>query len=285
MTFSTWGQLPSHTTIVLGNPEPTISYFFVEAVGNLRVGQFLFVKVDDQPVQTAITGISGNQIFVSPPLLGGPDVPGEVVCYSQDITNSKLNQQAVWDSPDLDDLAGTDETNMPYGTRAQVPNLGVYRWQTGQSLPAGRPYVVNGTLGQWVQETMAPAAIAYAIEAALGPLQQHIEAQSKQISSLKSLAAHSLETYIGIAEVELGSISADSHVDYLITLPDDVFPALRDTDFISVNPQFPMVSGLVQAGVWVAGADSIELRLYNYTTSTITPGYMPLILKMERTHR
>ncbi|PKL79075.1 MAG: hypothetical protein CVV27_02410 [Candidatus Melainabacteria bacterium HGW-Melainabacteria-1] len=155
MTFTTWGQVATHTTTVEASPAPTASILTVAAVGNLRVGHILFIEVDASPEQTAITAINGDELTVSPPLSDAPDVPGSVECFSEPVTNEKLELSSLWAISSTSALSANPDAGMRDGTRVQVTSGGgIYRLDQSSSATADG-YLVLAThsgVGRWLFE-------------------------------------------------------------------------------------------------------------------------------------
>lgn len=147
MTFQTWGQTALLSTTVSASPSPTDTSFGVATVGDLRIEHIIWVTISGTPERTAITGIAGSTLTVSPALSSAPIAGDDVVCYADDITNDKLEASSIWASTTLADLKATDTTGMPDGTRVHLRGVGVYYLSTGSSATGDDYFVIDPTTG------------------------------------------------------------------------------------------------------------------------------------------
>ncbi|MGV3524223.1 MAG: hypothetical protein ACO1RX_08365 [Candidatus Sericytochromatia bacterium] len=284
MSYEFWGQTPNITTIS-ATPAPGTTTFTVADATNLLQNQWILVAVGSNFERVQITNKIGNTLTISPALSTLPTVTGEVRSGRQLIKNSMLNNGYVGNAT-IAELEVADMSTAPQGLKAFVPNLGIYRWIPGNISFADGSYIVNGINGQWILEATTPNAVAYAIEAALGPIQMQIEQQARRIEELEAMRSTIPERWAAEVDVEFGTIPSDAALDFVVPLPvPDLLPPLRDNDSISVT--FRTASppiGLIFGGCWIQGGanDALEIRIYNETSVSITPGLMPLIIAIER---
>jgi hypothetical protein len=130
--FLSGGDTPRiHQTVaVSASPTPTTTVFTVASVTDLQVGQGMSCLVSGGTITnvSTVTGISGNQITVSPALTAVPDVPGAcnwgVVPAGLTFTKNYLTKQLAWRNPIVSTPTG----------------VGVSCATTGGALAAGTPY-------------------------------------------------------------------------------------------------------------------------------------------------
>ena len=245
MTFTTWGQTATHSTTVSASPAPTTTTCKVAAVGTLRVGMAIYVDVSGTPEQTFITAIGGDNLTFSPALSAAPDVGGDLVSYHQPLSNSKLNNGAVWKATSIADLTATDTTNMNDGTLAYVPGYGIHRLQSSE----------------WILDIVAGGSDS---EESVSNIQMEI--QNIQESIIKIPEAPKMWT-IKVYQASL-SVPATSFGSYTFVLAEQGV-TFNKPDFVHIQSPQEQAT-LIQCASYFKTQNTVVARFYNPTAGAVT---------------
>lgn len=148
-----WGSNPD-TTTVLASPSPTTTSFTVDDITEFLEEAFILVEVSGEFERVQIASISGSQITLATALSGTPDVPGAVKSGRTLITNTKLNNSAIFNADDIASLKAVDTTSAPNGLRYQIAGMGIYRLDKDSTRTADDSVVIEPTTGggRWISQ-------------------------------------------------------------------------------------------------------------------------------------
>lgn len=273
------GYAPEILT-VSASPTPTSTIFTVSSATNLVQDQWINVEVSSVFERAKITGITGNQLTVTG-LSGAPDVPGEVRNTRSLIAVSHIQGAGVFEASDVADLKTVDTTYAPTGIKYTIPNAGLHRLQTNLSADEMTVFDATTGPGSWALDNPSVDLVESMIQEYLTPLFAEIDQLRSEVDRLNALSVNTLETIIIREDLSITILTTGTGTEILIQVVPAILTELRATDMVSIQ-SFPVPVGIVVGAVSLQG-NYVSIRIWNPTAGSITPGIIPIVIKIQRT--
>lgn len=274
------GYAPEILT-VSASPTPTSTVFTVSSATNLIIGQWINVKVSSAFQRAKIANISSNQLTVTG-LSGAPDTPGEVRNTRTLIAVSHIQSAGVFNASTVPDLKTVDTSYAPTGLKYSIAQGAVLGFNTVSGLTSDELSVFAPTTGsgQWITENPSIDLVESLIQEYVSPLLNELEQLRAEVDRLSSLSVHTFETIIVRDTLYIPQLTTGTGTEITVQVAPTLLTELRASDMVSLQ-SFPVPVGIVVGGVSLQGGN-VSIKIWNPTAGSITPGFVPVIIKIER---